>query len=212
MIASAFEIRDAVGVDPGRRRQRGAVDRPALLMLDSCDHLIDAASAAADELLQRPPGSRFWPPAASPSAWPAEQLWRIAPLGVPEPGAGIDAVRDAKRSDCSRAGPVVQPGFVVSEKNAGAVADICLQLEGLPLAIELAAAQVASLPPSAIAERLRDSTQILKTSSGQGAARHRTLEATVEWSYRLLDAESQRLLRYLSVFANGFTIDAGRCP
>ena len=104
----------------------------------------------------------------------------------------------------------MQPGFAVTESNADAVTDICRQLEGLPLAIELAAAQVASLSPSVVAERLSDRPQILRTGSDRGSDRHRNLEATVDWSYQLLDEESRRLLRFLSVFANGFTLDAAR--
>jgi hypothetical protein len=109
---------------------------------------------------------------------------------------------------------LAQPTFGVTESNAVAVADICQQLDGLPLAIELVAAQVASLPPSTIAEGLRERPEILDPVSERRIDprfdRHRDLEATVDWSYRLLDDDSRRLLRLLSVFANGFTIEAAR--
>jgi hypothetical protein len=103
----------------------------------------------------------------------------------------------------------VQPGFAVNESNAAAVADICSQLEGLPLAIELAAAQAGSLSPSAISTRLTESP-LLTGGVDRRSSRHRTLDATVDWSYRLLDEDARALLRRLSVFANGFTIDAAR--
>jgi hypothetical protein len=104
---------------------------------------------------------------------------------------------------------LAQPAFAVTESNARVVGDICRELEGLPLSIELVAAQVASLPAETILTRLRDRPLTLGRPSGN-TDRHHNLEATVDWSYRLLDEDGRRLLRLLAVFANGFTIEAAR--
>jgi predicted ATPase/DNA-binding SARP family transcriptional activator len=210
-LAGAFAIRDSPGVDPLSTVTNAMKGRQTLLLMDSCEHVMDGVSAAVDTLLSILPDLRILASSRESLGVSGEQLWRLAPLAVPDPDAGFDAIR---RSDAvvlfeGRA-RLVQPGFAVTEANAEAVTDICRQLEGLPLAIELVAAQVASLSPSVVAERLGDRPQILRAGSDRGSTRHRNLEATVDWSYQLLDEESRRLLRFLSVFANGFTLDAAR--
>jgi predicted ATPase/class 3 adenylate cyclase len=207
-IGEAFGIRDVS--DPLSAVVQLIEDRPALLVLDSCEHLLDGVAVAVDTLLASSSGLRILATSREPLGVEGEHLWRLGALTLPDED-DLAAIRASEAVQLfeSRA-RLVQPTFVVDEDKAGAVADICRQLEGLPLAIELVAAQAGALSPEAIAERLADSAQMLKAGSERRADRHRDLEATVDWSYRLLDEEARRLLRSLSVFANGFTLDAVR--
>jgi predicted ATPase/DNA-binding SARP family transcriptional activator len=209
-ISEAFGIRDSVADDRTDEIARLLQDRSALLVLDSCEHLMSGVAAAVDTLLALSPALRVLATSREPLNVEGEHLWRLGSLQIPDPDGDVDAIR---RSEAvvlfeGRA-RLVQPGFAVNESNAAAVADICSQLEGLPLAIELAAAQAGSLSPAAISTRLTESP-LLTGGVDRRSSRHRTLDATVDWSYRLLDEDARALLRRLSVFANGFTIDAAR--
>ena len=186
-------------------------DREALLVLDSCEHLVDSVAAAIDSLLADASNLRILATSREPLGVPGEHLWRLGPLRVPDVLDHLDGIRQSDAVALfERRAQLGQPGFAVTEANAAAVGEICRELEGLPLALELVAAQVASLPPSVIVERLRDRPQTVEVAFGRRVDRHRNLEATVDWSYQLLDDDSRRLLRLLSVFANGFTIEATR--
>jgi predicted ATPase/DNA-binding SARP family transcriptional activator/class 3 adenylate cyclase len=208
-ISEAFGIRDPATDDRMEEVARLIEERSALLVLDSCEHLMTGVAAAVDALLALSPTLRVLATSREPLGVDGEHLWRLGSLEVPDPGADLEAI---KRSDAvvlfeGRA-RLVQPTFVITAANAGAVADICRQLDGLPLALELAAAQAGSLSPGAIAERLTDSLRMLAGGPDRRSSRHRTLDSTVDWSYRLLDEEARRLMRHLAVFANGFTIEA----
>jgi predicted ATPase/DNA-binding SARP family transcriptional activator/class 3 adenylate cyclase len=209
-IAEALGVREAPGRDALGDVSEVLGDRDALLVLDSCEHLVAGVAAAVDCLLSEAPNLRVLATSREPLGVTGEHLWRLGPLDVP----AVDDLQEVRDSDAvalfegrARLG---QPTFAVTEANAAAVADICRQLEGLPLAIELVAAQIASLPPSAIADGLREAPQALDAPSDRPVDRHRNLEATVDWSYQLLDDDSRHLLRLLSVFANGFTVEAAR--
>jgi predicted ATPase len=180
-----------------------------LLVLDSCEHLLSGVAATVDALLADSPVLRVLATSREVLNVEGEHIWRLGALHLPEEDAGLEAIRRSEAVELfARRARLVQPGFAVVEGNAAAVADVCRQLEGLPLAIELAAAQAGALSPSSMAERLRERHQVLRAASEHRGDRHRSLEATVDWSYRLLDDESRQLLRMLSVFANGFTLDA----
>jgi predicted ATPase len=209
-MAEALGVREAAGRDALGDVSEVLGDREALLLLDSCEHLVAGVAVTVDRLLSDAPKLRVLATSREPLGVTGEHLWRLGPLDVP----AVDDLHEVCDSDAvalfetrARLG---QPAFTVTEANAAAVADICRQLEGLPLAIELVAAQIASLPPSAIADGLRDAPQVLDAPSDRPLDRHRNLEATVDWSYQLLDDDSRRLLRLLSVFANGFTVEAAR--
>jgi predicted ATPase/DNA-binding SARP family transcriptional activator/class 3 adenylate cyclase len=209
-IAEALGVREAPGRDALSDVSEVLADREALLVLDSCEHLVAGVATAVDRLLSTASHLRVLATSREPLGVTGEHLWRLGPLDVP----AVDDLQEVRDSDAvalfegrARLG---QPTFTVTEANATAVADICRQLEGLPLAIELVAAQIASLPPSAIADGLRDAPQTLDAPSDRSVDRHRSLDATVDWSYQLLDEASRRLLRLLSVFANGFTLEAAR--
>jgi non-specific serine/threonine protein kinase len=184
-----------------------------LLVLDNCEHLIDACAAFAGELLRRCPRVSILATSREILRAPGEQCYLIESMEVPPPAARSAAeisARDAPQLFLERA-RLVRPGFAITDANAGAVAEICRRLEGIPLAIELAAARLRALSPHEILERLRDCFDLLSRAprARDGAAdRHRTLRAAVQWSYDLLNPQEQAMLRRLSVFRGGWTLDA----
>ncbi len=208
-IAAAFGLREPAGVDPSAVVGEHLAGRAALLVVDNCEHVIDEAAAAVDAVLSAARGLRVVATSREPLHVAGEQLWRIAPLGLPESAAGVEVamVSDSVRLFADRA-RLGAPGFELDANNVSAVVSICRHLEGLPLAIELAAARAATMTVSAIAAQLDNPSQKSQSWAPRATSRHRSLEATIEWSYRLLDDEQRRLLRGLSVFAGGFTPDA----
>ena len=184
-------------------------DHRALLVLDNCEHVAEAAAEVARDLLSALPDLHVLTTTRQPLGVRGERVWRLEPLPVPGPESAVDSVMKSEAVVLfENRARLTRPDFSVGERNAAAVAAICRQLEGLPLAIELAAAQVTALDPRTIADRLKSRVQDLRSRAAEPDERHRTLETAVDWSYRLLDDHGRRLLRFLSVFANGFTIDA----
>jgi predicted ATPase/DNA-binding SARP family transcriptional activator len=208
-MAAVFAVQDAPGVDTLDAVAWALEGRQVLLLVDNCEHLLEAAASAIDRLLTSAAGVTVLATSREPLGVDGEQVWRIGPLRFPHIDASVEGIADsdAVRLFANR-GHLAQAGFEVTARNAAAVADICRQLDGLPLAIELAAAQVAALTPAAIAQRLADHLQALRPTAGRRPARQRTLEATIEWSYQLLDDDQRRLLLFLSLFASGFPLDA----
>jgi predicted ATPase/class 3 adenylate cyclase len=210
-IVGAFGLRGAEGADPLESIIDVLGTGPALLMMDGCEHLHVAAARAINRLLAGAPGLRVLATSREPLGLADERLYPLEPLEVPDADAGLNAVRDSDAAILfeTRA-RLARPDFTVTEPAAPDVAAICRHLGGLPLAIELVAAQMATLSTSVIAERLESGSPVGQRVSADGTERHRSLESTIDWSYQLLDEEARTLLRYLSVFANGFTIDAAR--
>ena len=207
-IASLYGVRDTGGADLTQAVGRELAGQPALLLLDNCEHVLDAAAGAVEALLAAAPGLRVLATSREPLGVEGEQLWRISPLAVPRPAASALEIghNESVRlfEDRARLG---QPTFTVDEQNAAAVASICRQLEGLPLGIELTAARVAAMSPATIAARLDHLTET-PALHRRTTRRHSSLDATIDWSYQLLNSEERRLLRSLSVFAGGFTLEA----
>jgi predicted ATPase/class 3 adenylate cyclase len=207
-IAAAFGVRPAGGVDLLGAVSGELAGQRALLVVDNCEHLLDAAAMAVDRLLLISPGLRVIATSREPLGVRGEQIWRIPPLAVPDQDAAAETVRQSEAArlfeDRAR---LTRPDFAISSENAAMVASICRHLEGLPLAVELTAARVSAMSPSAIAARL-DSQAHRLVASPRSAGRHRSLEATIDWSYQLLDDTDRRMLRTLSVFAGGFTAEA----
>lgn len=177
------------------------VDR--LLVLDNCEHL-DSVAALVTTLLSGAPRLRILATSRSPLGVPGEQELPVPPLALPvgdedltAPAVALLVARIRERD----------PAFMISEANATALVSICRRLDGLPLAIELAAARVRTLGVAAVAARLDESTTWLQAAHGGRPARHQTLEAAIEWSYALLDEEEQRLFRHLAPFVGGFDLD-----
>ncbi len=178
--------------------------RQVLLLLDNCEHLVDACAALGQRLLTSCPGVRIVATSQEPLRIPQEAIWQVAPLTVPPPGepAGRGNVLgyEAAALFADRAA-AARPGFAVTERNAAAVATICRALDGVPLAIELAAARVTVLSAEQIAARLADRFTLLGAGDRTAPPRQRTLRATIDWSHDLLSGPEQVLLRRLSVFA-----------
>ena len=184
--------------------------RQALLVLDNCEHLVDACAALVGALLQTCRRVRVLATGRDALRVRGEQRYRVPSLSVPEtrqlpPLALLDA--GAVRLFVARA-QERQPSFALSERNAGAVVEVCARLGGIPLAIELAAARVAAMPVEAIATRLDDRFRLLTGGPRDALPRQRTLQATLDWSYDLLSASEQLMLARLAVFAGGWTLEA----
>jgi predicted ATPase/DNA-binding CsgD family transcriptional regulator len=204
-----------IGVDgeTGRPLQDTLADalqaRQALIMLDNCEHLVDACAALCQRLLASCPGLRIVATSQEPLRIPQESVWQVAPLTVPPPdvprGAAELAGFEAAQLFADRAA-AARPGFAITERNAMAVAAICRALDGVPLAIELAAARVTVLSAEQIAARLGDRFTLLGSGDRTAPPRQRTLRATIDWSHDLLSAAEQTLLRRLTVFS-GWSLD-----
>ncbi len=170
-------------------------ERALLLLIDNCEHLVGAVAALVDVLLARCPRLRVLATSHEPLGVPGEHVWQVPPLG--EAGALLFAERAA----------AVRADFRPAEHTA-AIEEICERLDGIPLAIELAAARASHLSPREIAARLGDRFTLLASRERSGEKRHATLRATLDWSHELLLEPERALLRRLSVFCDPFTLDA----
>jgi predicted ATPase/DNA-binding CsgD family transcriptional regulator len=177
--------------------------RRCLLLLDNCEHLVDACAALCQRLLASCPALRIVATSQEPLRIPQESVWPVAPLAVPpegQPDLNDLLACEAAALFADRAA-AARPGFAVTGRNAAAVAAICRALDGVPLAIELAAARVSVLSAEQIAARLDDRFALLGVADRTCPPRQRTLRATIDWSHGLLSPAEQVLLRRLSVFA-----------
>ena len=178
-----------------------------LLVLDNFEHVLDAAAELCDELLRRCAELRIL--ATSRQALRVGGEWNVPvpPLGVPAKEADARAVAASEAGmlflDRGRA---ISPGIRIEDSNAASVASICRRLDGIPLAIELAAARVGVLTPKEIDEHLDDRFRLLRSDARAALPRHRTLRALIDWSYDLLGEEEAVLYRRLGVFVGGFTL------
>ena len=217
-IAGVLGLQDRAGYSPAASLAEYLAGRQLLLVLDNCEHLVDAAAKLADLLLRAAAGLRVLATSRESLIIDGEMVLPVPPLPVPplpvpvpEAGQPLTAaglgVFPAVRLFAERAAQLV-PGFAVTESNSAAVAGICRRLEGLPLAIELAAAQTRVLSPEQIDERLGDRLGLLTRGSRTNPARQQTLRASIEWSYELCSQAERLLWARLSVFAGGFELDA----
>jgi predicted ATPase/class 3 adenylate cyclase len=183
--------------------------REALLVLDNCEHLVRPCALLAERILLACPNVRVLATSREPLGVPGETIWRVPPLSLPEPGLPPEAVADSEavRLFLDRAA-LREAGFGLTHANAAAVAQICTRLDGIPLAIELAAARVGLLSPEQIAAGLDDRFRLLTGGSRTALPRQQTLRALVDWSYELLDERERLAFARLSVFAGGFGLDA----
>ncbi len=195
--------------DPVERLIGALRDRSTLLVLDNCEHVVDEAARLTARLLAACPGLRVLATSREPLGITGEQLAPVPRLAVPPPGtsAGQAGEFAAIRLFADRAA-ASDPAFVLDETTIGDVQHICAALDGLPLALELAAARVRALPAGEIAARLDDRFRLLARGSRTAEARHRSLRGVVEWSWDLLDDEERELARRLTVFAGGATAAA----
>jgi predicted ATPase/DNA-binding CsgD family transcriptional regulator len=210
-IADALGVREETGrpLLASIRHHLGA--GALLLVVDNCEHLVDACASILHALLRTCPGLRVLATSREPLGVAGEVAWRVPPLTLPYPEKlpPIEALLrcEAVQLFVERAGQV-RPGFALDETNDRAVAEICYRLDGLPLAIELAAARVAAFSPVEIAGRLGVGTALLTSPDRTATSRHRTLRAAIDWSYGLLTRAEKALLCRLGVFVGGWTIEA----
>ncbi|WP_031159676.1 AfsR/SARP family transcriptional regulator [Streptosporangium roseum] len=193
--------------DPLSRLVSGLAGKRLLIVLDNCEHVVEAAAALADRVLASCPGVRVLVTSREPLGITGEMSRPVPPLGLPpgdgDPGAALGY--PAVRLFAERAA-AVRPGYR-AEDEAAAVVRICRELDGMPLAIELAAARLRSLSAEQIAHRLDDRFRLLTGGSRTALPRHQTLRAVVGWSWDLLDEQERVLARRLSVFAGGAALD-----
>ncbi|MEV6901034.1 BTAD domain-containing putative transcriptional regulator [Amycolatopsis sp. NPDC051372] len=183
--------------------------REALLVLDNCEHVIDAAAELAERLLGECPRLRIVATSREPLAVTGEALWPVEPLALPPQDASVaDAMACASVRLLADRAAAVRPGFEVNASTVDAVARICRALDGMPLAVELAAARLRSLTIAQLAARLDDRFRLLTAGSRTALPRHRTLRAVVDWSWELLSDAERTLLRRLAVFSGGATSEA----
>jgi len=185
-------------------------DKQLLLVLDNCEHLADGCAALAVVLLAAAPGLRILATSRHALRIPGEHLFGVRPLPLPDPdrtspGELVD--NEAMRLFVERA-TAVAPDFVVSDRDRVMIARICRRLDGLPLAIELAAARLRVLSPEQILHRLDDRFRLLSAGTRGVMPRHQTLHAVIDWSYQLCSPPEQALWARVSVFAGGFDLEA----
>jgi len=186
-------------------------DKRMLLGLDNCEHVIEAAAALAFAILRAALGVHILATSREPLRVEGERVFRLPPLASPPASAGITAAEalgfPAVQLFAERAATSLDE-FELSDADAPLVVDICRKLDGLPLAIEFAAARVEAFGVHGLVARLDERLRLLTSGRRMVVPRHRTLSATLDWSYQLLPEAEQRVLRRLGVFAGGFTLDA----
>jgi predicted ATPase/DNA-binding SARP family transcriptional activator len=208
-VMAALGIRESTSDDdakgPTDRLANALAGRRLLLVLDNCEHVVEAVARLAGPLLNRAPHLRILTTSQEPLRTRDETVYPVAPLSLPpEDGPDLDALTSAGAVrlfvDRTRA---TDPEFVLDATTAPLVADVCRRLDGIPLALELAATRVRSLGIRELHDRLDDRFKVLNTGYRDAPSRHRTLQATLDWSWGLLDDRERTVLRRLSVFGEG---------
>jgi predicted ATPase/DNA-binding winged helix-turn-helix (wHTH) protein len=228
MLADAalvvVEVGQSCGLDVARGEPWAALEsalrnQQALLVLDNCEHVIDAVAALVDRLLRTCPKVRILATSREPLEVEAEWVFRLPPLGVPAPDAvlAIDAVLayPAVQLFVARA-RAASDSFELDDANVSAVSQLCVFLDGIPLAIELAAARMNSLGAQGLLHRLENAFELLTRGRRTAMSRHQTLHAVLNWSYQLLTETERLVLQRLSVFRSLFDLDGAvavaACP
>ena len=197
-VARALGLPDQPGRSTMDTLLRFVRDRQMLMVLDNCEHLLDASAELVVALLGGAPGLTVLATSREPIGVTGEATWRVPSLSVAD--AAIELFADRAR--------LAQTGFTINGDNAAAVAEICGRLDGMPLAIELAAARVRALSLAEILEGLHDRFRLLTGGARTAVRRQQTLRASVDWSHALLSEPERVLFRRLAVFLGGFDLDA----
>ena len=205
----------ALGVeDKGERPSVEAVvaglgNRRLLLVLDSCEHVLEPVGHVVERIGRDCPRVAVLATSREYLHLAGERVWQVAPLAVPRPGASAAEVRESPSGELLRArAQAAEPSFELTEANAGTIAELCRRLDGIPLAIELAAARIRALEPGDLLARIEHRFDVLTGGPRRESGRHRTLQAVVEWSYKLLTDAEAHLFDRLSVFAGPFSLGA----
>ncbi|MFE7185964.1 BTAD domain-containing putative transcriptional regulator [Streptomyces erythrochromogenes] len=210
-VLNALALREhgAAAGDPLDRLAAALRTRTALLVLDNCEHLIEAAASLADRLLGECPGLRILATSREPLGLTGEALWPVHPLALPPRDAdAAQAMSYASVRLLNDRAAAARSGFAVTEETAAAVTRICRALDGMPLAIELAAARLRTMSAEQLASRLDDRFRLLTGGARSAPRQHRTLRAVVDWSWELLTEPERALLRRLAAFPGGATVEA----
>jgi predicted ATPase/DNA-binding winged helix-turn-helix (wHTH) protein len=193
---------------PAQEVANALATRSLLVLLDNCEHLVGAVAELVDVVRAHAPGVHVLATSQELLNLPAERVFRLGPLSVPAPGELPRADTHSAVALLVERAQAVDPRFEIDEDNAVAVADICRQLDGLPLAIELAAARVHAMGPFALRKKLAARFKILTRGARNASPKHQTLYAAVDWSHELLGPDERALFRRLAVFVGGFDLDA----
>lgn len=210
-IASSLRVRDQHAVPIEQSLVEYVRRRRLLIVIDNCEHVVDEMARLVDVILRTSSDVKLLATSREPLRVPGEINWRVQPLVVPDirelPAPSELAAYEAVALFLER-GRRVAPGFSLTHENARPIAQLSQQLDGIPLALELAAAHIGSMSPSEIQQRLHTYRLLLDAGSRTGPERQRTMHAAIDWSYQLLAPEERRLFRRLSVFAGTFTLDS----
>lgn len=207
-VAQKLGVRDIPGRPSIEVLSEHLADRSCLLVLDNCEHLIEESAQLIAALLRAGSGLRVLATSREPLRVRGEHLFQVRPLSFPEPGGDVSGLRNysAVGLFVDRARAVV-PDFDLDEANAGAVANLCRKLDGVPLAIELAAVRLRTLSVRQIVDRLDDRFRLLRHGARGAEDRQRTITALLDWSFELCSEAERALWARLSVFADGFELD-----
>jgi len=210
-VASRVGVPDSPGRDAAAAITAHIADRQALIVMDNCEHLTSAAARLAEQLLAGCPGLSILATSREVLGVDGERNWPVPPLSLPDAAGQLSAAAlseyDAVKLFEQRA-QLIRPSFALTDENAVAVLQVCRRLDGLPLAIELAAARMHMLSVSELASRLDDIFSVLVGGTRSAPARHQALRATLDWSYDLLEDDERAVFQRLSVFAGGFGLAA----
>jgi len=212
-VARALGVQEEAGSPVAASIVAHLATKSALLVLDNCEHVAGAVAGLVSALLQGAPGVRILATSREALGVPGEISWRIPMLSVPDTRTAAGRKKEvvgryeSVRLFVARA-QAAQPAFTLTDKNAAAVAQVCARLDGIPLAIELAAVRVKVLPVEQILTRLENRFALLTGGSRTALPRQQTLRAAVDWSYELLSEQERKLLNRVAVFAGGFGLDS----
>ncbi|HET7225588.1 MAG TPA: protein kinase [Candidatus Eisenbacteria bacterium] len=208
-LASVLGVREESGQPLLRTLVAHLAPRRMLLVLDNCEHVVGAAATLVSAIVQGAPDTRVLATSREPLGVSAEHVYPVPTLALPGPRVrtAAAAMKYAAVQLFVERARTAQPQFTLDDGSAAAVADICRRLDGIALAIELAAARVRLLAPEQIRARLDDRLRLLTGGARDAAARHQTLRATLQWSYDLLDEAERAFLARLAVFAGGWTLE-----
>ena len=209
-VAAALGLTLESGTPTPEQVAAGLGAKQVLLVLDSCEHLIDAAARMAEALLRASPGTHVMATSREALRVPGEQLRRVPPLEVP--GEGVHQSEDLLRAGAVRLfvarATAAERGFLLDRQGLLAASAVCRRLDGIPLAIELAAARAPALGMEVLEDRLDDRFRLLTGGQRTALPRHKTLRATLDWSYDMLPEPERVVLRRLGVFSGSFAIEA----
>jgi predicted ATPase/class 3 adenylate cyclase len=207
-VVSALRVAEPAGRPALEVLTAHLVSRDLLVVLDNCEHLITSAAELVDAVLRASPKVRFVATSREPLNVSGEITWRVPSLSIPEEASGTGAAESEAVALFVERARAADPTFTLTAESAPVVTTICRRLDGLPLAIELAAARVRALSVEEIAARLQDRFSLLTGGARTALPRQRTLEAAVGWSYDLLTRDERRLFARLSIFAGTFDLAA----